>query len=121
MWRCGEMQRLCHAAEAERSGGLAYLGEGELQASTSWRRPLPRWPTRPAHASLGAGDHRRGGRGNNSTLVLPFAVELLRFLENTPPDVAIGRKTARAIRADPKAPLAGDQGEARQRARGRGT
>ena len=41
-------------AEAERERRARVISaEGELQASTGWRRPPPRWLTRRVHSSSG--------------------------------------------------------------------
>ena len=71
-------------AEAERERRARVISaEGELQASdragTGCRNDGRH--TRRSSAAT-ARDHRRGGSEKNSTLVLPFPVELLRYLEN---------------------------------------
>jgi regulator of protease activity HflC (stomatin/prohibitin superfamily) len=92
-------------AEAERERRSRVItAEGELQASEKLASAAEVMNTHPAALQLRLLQTVvEVAAEKNSTLVLPFPVELLRFLErSTPPEpAAAGRETARATNAVP--------------------
>ncbi len=74
---------MARQAEADRERRARVINaDAELQASRNWRRRPSRWPRHPPRCNC---DCCRpwwcGRRGEELHLVLPFPVELLRFLE----------------------------------------
>ena len=90
--RSGSIRR---QAEVERERRARVItAEGELQRPKSWPKQPRSWPSRSRAASATVGDRRRGRRRENSTLVLPLPVELLRLLERATPPASERRDEA---------------------------
>jgi regulator of protease activity HflC (stomatin/prohibitin superfamily) len=97
-------------AEAERERRARVItADGELQASQKLAQAAEVMAKHPAALQLRLLETVvEVAAEKNSTLVLPFPVELLRFLERATPHPSEGGDKATAARVDPAAPSTGE-------------